>query len=108
MHNVAPYKHISAEQVQQKLEGGEALTLVDVRTPGEYAAYHIAGSLLMPMNQFAERCRVELTPSDNIVLICEHGVRSEFAAQYLASLSYPKISTMDGGMSEYSGAVIRG
>ncbi len=62
----------------------------------------------MPMGEFAERCRVELAPIREIVLVCEHGVRSESAAQYLASLGYEHVSTMTGGMSRYAGATEEG
>ena len=97
------YRHLTAARLQTRLENGDRPTLVDVRTPSEYFAYHIENTLLIPIDEFASRCQGELTPDDEIVLICEHGVRSEMAAQYLASLGFGNAATMDGGMAGVPG-----
>ncbi|BDI31934.1 hypothetical protein CCAX7_39850 [Capsulimonas corticalis] len=102
------YSHLSAAELQARLEKGDQPTLVDVRTPGEYFQYHLANIQLIPIDEFASRCQSELKADDEIVLICEHGVRSERAAQYLASLGYENVATMDGGMAAYQGEVIHG
>ena len=88
-------------------ERGDAVVLVDVRTPAEYARRHIPGVLLMPMDELAARVG-ELNPDDEIICLCEHGVRSEMAAQYLAALGFPRVATMTGGMAAYGGRVERG
>ncbi len=107
MKETAPYALVTPAEVQQKLARGEAVTLVDVRTPSEYAAHHIPGVLLMPLNEFAARVG-ELDPNDDIICLCEHGVRSERAAAYLSRLGYRRVATMTGGMAEYHGAVEAG
>ena len=71
----------------------------------EYDRRHIPQALLMPMGEFVGRCRAELAPAQKIIVICEHGVRSESAASHLASLGYEHVSTMTGGMSVYDGPV---
>ena len=76
---------------------------MDVRTPGEYARRHIPGVRLIPIDEFAGRVG-ELSPDDDIICLCEHGVRSEMAAQYLAALGFPRVATMTGGMAEYQGS----
>ena len=99
------YAHVSPEEVRAELEHGSSVTIVDVRNRWEYDLRHIPQATLMPMGEFPRRCRVELAPTEKIILICEHGVRSESAAQYLASLGYEHVSTMTGGMSVYDGVV---
>ena len=102
------YRRISAAQLQTRLENGDRPTLVDVRTPPEYFAYHIENTQLIPIDEFASRCQSELRPDEEIVLICEHGVRSEMAAQYLASVGFENAATVDGGMAAYRGEVLNG
>ena len=70
--------------------------------------YRIPQSLLIPMGEFAERAPVELGPAEEVILICEHGVRSEAAAGYLAARGYSHVATMTGGMASYPGPVERG
>ena len=101
------YSHISAAELQERLENGDHPTLVDVRTPAEYFQYHLENVHLIPLDEFASRTG-ELPLDEEVVLICEHGVRSERAAQYLASLGYERVATMDGGMAAYQGEVVHG
>ncbi|MEO7714816.1 MAG: rhodanese-like domain-containing protein [Capsulimonas sp.] len=102
------YSHLSAAELQERLENGDHPTLVDVRTPAEYFQYHLENVQLIPIDEFASRAAGELSSDEEIVLICEHGVRSEMAAQYLASLGYENVATMDGGMAAYQGEVVHG
>ncbi len=105
MSRLPSYHEISCAEVQSKIEGSEAICLVDVRQSWEYERAHISGVLLMPTDEFASRCETELDPSAEIICICEHGVRSKAAAAYLAGLGYPNVATMTGGMACYAGPV---
>ena len=100
-----PFYEISPQAVQARLEAGENLKLVDVRQPWEYAQSHISGALLLPTDHFAANYAALLNPDDEIICVCEHGVRSEAAAQFLAAQGYPNAATMTGGMSVYGGTV---
>ena len=73
--------------------------------PWEYERCHIPGALLLPMDEFAARFASELDPADEIICVCEHGVRSEAAARFLAAQGYANVATMTGGMADYAGAV---
>ena len=98
------HDRVTPEDVRRRVEHGADVVLVDVRTPAEYAQRHIPGVRLIPFDEFAARVG-ELKPEDAIICLCEHGVRSERAAQYLSALGYPRVATMTGGMAEYAGAV---
>ena len=104
MTSEVPYARVTPAEVCRRLERADPMVLVDVRTPAEYARRHIPGILFIPMNEFAARLN-ELPPDREIVCLCEHGIRSEMAAQYLAALGYPRAATMTGGMAEYTGPV---
>lgn len=94
---------LSPDEVQEKLEEGCECKIVDVRTPEEYAAYHIPGSLLIPLQEFAQRYEGELRPDDEIICVCEHGVRSRQAADFLEAQGYANVADIVGGMAGWSG-----
>lgn len=100
-----PFYEISPQDVRARLEAGETLTLVDVRQPWEYARYHIPGAVLLPTDLLAANYAAMLNPDDEIICLCEHGVRSEAAARFLAAQGYAHAATMTGGMSVYGGQV---
>ena len=73
------------DEVLARLEAPDAPRVVDVRTPQEYAGRHIPGADLIPIDEFAARVQ-ELDPEQEVVLVCEHGIRSAAAAGYLTQL----------------------
>ncbi len=104
---VSGYKVVTPEEVAQShLADGETL-LLDVRTPGEWRVHRLAGAVLIPIDQLAQRYG-ELNPDQRTIVICEHGVRSEAAADFLARHDFADVATMIGGMAQWSGAVEKG
>src|SRR2546430_2757651 len=95
------------DEVLVRLQGADAPRVVDVRTPMEYAGRHIPGADLIPIAEFAARVQ-ELDPEEEIVLVCEHGIRSASAAGYLAQLGYARCANMRYGMSAWRGPVKAG
>lgn len=86
-------------------ERGDAVRLVDVRQLWEYENSHIPGILLIPLGELPLRFAAELDPSETVICICEHGVRSAHAAQFLAAQGFSDVATMTGGMAQYAGPV---
>jgi rhodanese-related sulfurtransferase len=95
------------DDVLARLQAPDPPRIVDVRTPQEYAARHIPGADLIPIDEFAARVQ-ELDPDEAIVLVCEHGIRSAAAAGYLTQLGYPHCANMRYGMSQWQGPVKEG
>ncbi|GAA4368302.1 hypothetical protein GCM10023185_40940 [Hymenobacter saemangeumensis] len=73
---------ISPQELQQRLQAGEDLQLVDVREPREFDYCHLPGSVLIPLGELARRAE-EIREQGPVVLICHHGVRSGQALAYL-------------------------
>ena len=50
---------IHPRELQRRLAAGQTGHLLDVRTPGEYAAAHVPGTTLIPLDELdaAEFCR---------------------------------------------------
>jgi rhodanese-related sulfurtransferase len=96
-------KVITSDSLEQRLAAGEPIVVVDVRDDWEYEDQHIPGSLLLPLEELEDRHASELEKDDPIVVVCQHGARSEEAAQYLTSVGYLDVSTLDGGLVTYRG-----
>ncbi len=63
-------------------ENGRELTLIDVRTPEEFAQAHVPGAMLMPLASLPARV-AEIPENGTVFLICHSGGRSAQACDYL-------------------------
>lgn len=75
---------ISAEELRERLDRDEAIRIVDIRSPGEFARGHIPGSENIPFNEIPDRVE-ELEGADHIVTVCPHGKASIQAAKLISS-----------------------
>lgn len=81
--------------------------LVDVRTHDEYRKGHLAGALLLPLQDLPER--IEELPQDrDIIFYCRTGVRSRAAATTLAGLPgfQGEMLNLRGGIIEWEGVTL--
>lgn len=90
------------EDLLQKIEGGEKITILDVREPAEYAFGHIPGAKSIPLGELEQRFD-ELNRDDDIYVICRTGNRSDMAAQMLTQKGFNKVKNIVPGMSEWTG-----
>lgn len=92
------------------LADGPVPRLIDVRTPGEFAAGHIAGAYNVPLDLLREH-RDELRHhlDETVVLICRSGTRAAQAEQALAEAGLPNLRLLAGGVTawEAAGAPVR-
>ena len=87
---------ITPADYQQKFgEGSAAHTLVDVRTPEEFAGGHIAGSANINVEELSQRLS-EVPKDKPVVLYCRSGNRSAKAAQILAEAGYTEVYDLGG------------
>lgn len=97
---LAPWE-ISAEGLKSRLDRGDPLLVVDVRTPGEWEIAKIPGAVLIPMQELPQRAR-ELDREAEIVLYCHVGGRSAFALRWLRSRGYESAKHLVGGIDAWS------
>ena len=94
------YRTVDVAVVHEALQQGRVgkdFTILDVRTPAEYAEGHIAGAMLLPVQELA--ARLDEVPRDRPVYVhCKGGKRSARAARLLASKGYTNIRDMRGGI----------
>ncbi len=79
------------------------LTVIDVRTPGEYAGGHIPGAHNIPLHQLGEAADVlgALAERGEILLVCASGGRSAQGAALLAGHGVAA-TDLTGGVTAWS------
>lgn len=92
---------ITAKELQKKLHENLKPLVLDVREPDEFEFAHISGSLHIPLNQIPQR-KDEIDSSSGCVVICHHGIRSQYAASYLANSGFNQIYNLSGGIDAWS------
>lgn len=99
-------RQIPAHDVAAQLTRGEPLTIIDVRTPEEYAEAHVPGSQLIPLNELP--ASLSALPRDRtLYFICRSGSRSDYACQWLAQQGFDVVNVA-GGMLSWTGPVNTG
>ena len=73
----------------------EALTVLDVREDGEWAAGHIDGSQHIPLMQVPARM-TELPADAQVLVVCKVGARSAQAAAYLQAQGVDAVNLAGG------------
>jgi hydroxyacylglutathione hydrolase len=85
-------------------EFGEKLTIIDVRTDGEYAEGHIKGSKHIYLGTIQDRLKDLPGKEDAIFCICGGGSRSSLAASILLKNGYDNVYNVFGGMTAWKAA----
>lgn len=76
----------------------EGATLLDVRTPGEFASGHVEGAVNIPVQELGARM-AEVPRDRPVVVYCHSGARSASAAERLSSDGYEVLDL--GAMSNW-------
>ncbi len=100
---------ITPAEVMAKLEAGEDLVLIDVRTPLEFEQGYIEGALLIPSYELEKIEALGISKDKEIILYCATGGRSTRAGNTLADLGYTRVYNLKGGIQDWikiGGAVI--
>ncbi len=96
---------MTAQQLQQRREQGEDLTVIDIRERDEWAQGHIPNSTFIPRGHL--ELQVEQHQSDReapVVLYCAGGVRSALAARNLKDMGYENPISLIGGFNGWKNA----
>ena len=91
-------KQFSIEDVKNLPRDG-GVTLLDVRTPREYAGGRVEGFRNIPVDELRERLG-EIEPGKPVYVICQSGLRSYIACRILAGYGY-EVYNFAGGFRFY-------
>lgn len=95
-----PVPEIDIDAVESRVPDASVL---DVREPEEYAHGHIPGAINVPQADLASR--LEEVPRDRpVMVVCERGVRSLRAAQFLIQVGIDQVVSVNGGTAAWRGA----
>ncbi|NPV92320.1 MAG: FAD-dependent oxidoreductase [Firmicutes bacterium] len=91
---------ITPDEVEQEIEQGRPLTLVDVREPDQYAAGHLPGSLNIPLAVLRQRLG-ELNPDIEMVTYCNSGTSGNAAQNILLNHGFKSVRNLSGGYKNW-------
>jgi rhodanese-related sulfurtransferase len=95
-----PVEQIDIDELANRLD---KVVLLDVREPGEYAAGHVPGAVNLPQADLA--LQLETLPRDKpLAVICQAGVRSLRAAQFLKQAGLSDLVSVAGGTAAWEAA----
>jgi rhodanese-related sulfurtransferase len=97
-------KRASALQVTQLLNRGKT-TIIDVRTPQEFAVAHLRDAKNIPLADLAARIgELEKSKSRAVVVVCQSGARADKAVRQLAAAGFNDVVSLDGGLTAWQAA----
>ena len=98
---------IEPKELKRRLEGGEGVTVIDVRGPDEFTGSfgHIAPARNIPIAELASRL-AELAGLERapLVLVCRTDKRSATAARTLRAAGFTQVSVLRRGMEQWNDA----
>ncbi|MEZ4706915.1 MAG: molybdopterin-synthase adenylyltransferase MoeB [Caldilineaceae bacterium] len=95
----------SPQELKQRLDGGEKLTVVDIRERDEFVQGHLPSSIFIPRGHL--ELQIEQHQMDReapVVIYCAGGVRSALAARNLQEMGYENVISLIGGFNGWKNA----
>jgi rhodanese-related sulfurtransferase len=109
MSSLFDIPEISVQETAQKLKNGEDFILLDVREAWELERARLPGEPVIhaPMSQLARQgiyaLPAEVTDkTQDIVVICHHGVRSAEVTAWLLRQGWQNVHSMAGGIDAFA------
>lgn len=100
----SPAEEIARDLRAERIAVDATTTVIDVRTPAEYAAGHLEGAVNIELGSATFGSRIAaLDPAASYVLYCRSGSRSAQAAAEMASLGVDDV--VDAGGLEQAAAM---
>lgn len=96
---------LSPADVAARPRGERPVRLLDVRTPGEYAAVHIPGAYNVPLDALGAHARaIRDAVAAPVILVCQSGQRARRAEATLRAAGLDDLHVLDGGVNAWVAA----
>ncbi|MEZ4658280.1 MAG: rhodanese-like domain-containing protein, partial [Caldilineaceae bacterium] len=95
----------SPQELKQRLDAGEKLTVVDIRERDEFVQGHLPSSIFIPRGHL--ELQIEQHQQNReapVVIYCAGGVRSALAARNLQEMGYENVISLIGGFNGWKNA----
>ena len=91
--------NIQADDLKKKIDSGEKITIIDVRTPMEVSRGKIEGSINIPLDFFDSEIESQVKDKNSeVYLYCLSGSRSIMAAQIMERKGYKNVFNVISGL----------
>lgn len=91
------YQNMTPREAAQAMNQEPDHVLVDVRSPEEYAAGHVAEAISLPVDRIAQEAPGKLPDKNQLILLCcRSGMRSQRAAHQLTEMGYTNLCAFGG------------
>ncbi|MBI5406196.1 MAG: VTT domain-containing protein [Nitrospirae bacterium] len=104
MHPYPPYPMMSTVELKRRLDRGEAIVVLDVRSTAEFTGEigHIPGALNIGMEELPGRVsELEKYRNRQVAIVCHTDKRSAKAANILRDTGFSTVTVIRGGMKQW-------
>ena len=99
-------KEVEPATVADAIDSEEELTVLDIRSRGDFARGHVPGAINVPLPELPQRIEEHDWGDEEVVCVCAIGESSIQAARLLASyeaIDGDAVASMAGGYREWTG-----
>lgn len=98
---LSDFESISPKSAYELIQSDTNITLLDVRTPQEFASEHIEGATLIPVQELSKNLSQLADVKDKkIIVYCHSGARSVAASRILVKNGFTPLN-VTGGISAW-------
>ncbi|AMS26465.1 NADH oxidase [Bacteroidetes bacterium UKL13-3] len=92
---------ITCQELKERMDKGEKLTIIDVREPHEYEEYNI-GAQLIPLGELPFKLdELAHLKNEEVIVHCRSGARSGNAKLFMMESEFTNVRNLIGGMVEW-------
>jgi rhodanese-related sulfurtransferase len=91
---------VNINELVKRVQAGEKLRLLDVRSPAEYSRIHAAGACLIPLEEVSPATIASarlLGSQEPLYVLCHSGMRAAAACEKLDAMGVKNAVRIDGG-----------
>ncbi|HEU5117513.1 MAG TPA: rhodanese-like domain-containing protein [Isosphaeraceae bacterium] len=98
---------IAPARLAERIKSGQAVDLIDVRTPAEYREVHIQGARSVPLDRLEPRALMESREDrrgEPLFVVCRSGSRGKKACEVFLEAGFPEVINVEGGTLAWEAA----
>jgi rhodanese-related sulfurtransferase len=92
---------ISSSELQKKLDAGESVVILDIRSREEFHVSHLENASFIDYDQFEKNDVQGIPKDDEIIVYCSVGYRSEKVGETLQEMGYAHVKNLYGGIFQW-------